>query len=79
MKKKIGTLLDEELLWEAKKAAAETKKSFSQLLEEALKTYLEKLKKKKTNSGVINRTRGVMRITPKVLEEIMEEEGVYEA
>ena len=41
MRKKIGTFLDEELLWEAKKTAAETKKSFSQLLEEALKEIME--------------------------------------
>lgn len=79
MKKKIGTVLDEELLWEAKKVAVLKKRSFSHLLEEALRSYLEKIKKAKKGTGIVRRTRGIMKLAPKYLKEIMEEEGVYEA
>lgn len=79
MKKKIGTVLDEDLLWEAKKVAVIEKKPLSYLLEEALRSYLEKIKKGKKRKGVVRRTRGIMKIAPEYLKEIMEENGVYEA
>jgi len=79
MKKKIGTVLDEGLLWEAKKVAVLEKKSLSHLLEEALRAYLEKVKKGKKGTGVVRKTRGIMKLRPGYLKEIMEEEGVYEA
>ncbi len=78
MKKKIGTVLDEKLLWEAKKVAVLGKKPLSHLLEEALRAYLEKLKKGKRKKDIVRRTKGIMKITPEYLKEILEEEGVYE-
>jgi len=52
----------------------------SQLLENALKMYLESVEKR-NNAGrndVSETTRGAMNISPAVLKAIMEEEGVYE-
>jgi len=79
MKKKIGTVLDEELLWEAKKVAVLEKKSLSHLLAEALRAYLEKVKKEKRKKDIVGRTKGIMKIAPEYLKEILKEEGVYEA
>lgn len=40
MKKKVGTVLEESLLFEAKKASLEDRVSFQQLLEKALEKFL---------------------------------------
>ena len=80
MKKKIGTMLDEGLIFRAKQVALSERQALNQLLENALKMYLDSIEKKK-NSGrndVSEMTRGVMNISPEVLKAIMEEEGVYE-
>ena len=80
MKKKVGTLLDESLIYQAKKVAVSKKQPLSQLLEDALRMYLLTLEKK-TRLGskhVSKRTRGSLSISPSVLKKIMEEEGVYE-
>ena len=42
MKIKIGTLLDEALLRQAKKYASEHNKALNQLIEEALESYLHR-------------------------------------
>lgn len=78
MRKKIGTVLDEELLWKAKKAALEHKESFSSILEEALKLYLQYDKGKK-KGRTAQRTRGIMKISSKTLQSIMQEEEWYES
>ena len=79
MKKKVGTILDEELLWEAKKTAVREKKSLSHLLEDALKGYLAKSEKDKRSKGIVQITRGIMKLRPRHLKEIMQEEGVYDS
>lgn len=81
MKKKIGTILDEDLIYRAKQVALSEQQALNQLLENALKMYLDLLEKKK-NTGrknISEETRGVMNISPEVLKAIMEEEGVFEA
>lgn len=80
MKKKIGTMLDEGLIFRAKQVAFSERQALNQLLENALKMYLDSIEKKK-NAGrndVSEMTRGAMNISPAVLKAIMEEEGVYE-
>ena len=80
MKKKIGTVLDEGLIFRAKQVALSERQALSQLLENALRMYLESVEKKK-NAGrndVSEMTRGAMNISPEDLKAIMEEEGVYE-
>jgi hypothetical protein len=79
MKIKVGTILDEELLFQMKKAAVIQRKSLSRLLEDALRTYLN-ITEKETKERQINitqSTRGAMSISNKMLKVIMEEEGVY--
>lgn len=78
MKRKIGTVLDEELLWKAKKTAVEKKESFSQLLEEALTYYLS-IHNEQRQAGAVERTRGILKIKAKTLKKIMAEEGFYES
>ena len=81
MKKKIGTMLDEGLIFRAKQVALSERQALNHLLENALKMYLDSIEKKK-NAGrndVSKMTRGAMNISPKTLKAIMEEEGVYEA
>jgi hypothetical protein len=44
MKKKIGTILDEDILFAAKHMALSQKKTLSEFLEDAIRTYLGKQK-----------------------------------
>lgn len=81
MKKKIGTMLDEDLFFRAKEAALSEHQALSQLLENALKMYLNALERKKKNGAyqdVAKRTKGAMKISPTSLRAVMEEKGVYE-
>jgi len=80
MKKKIGTMLDENLIFRAKQVALSERQALNHLLENALKMYLDSIEKEK-NAGykdVSGKTRGAMSISPTALKTIMEEEGVYE-
>lgn len=79
MKKKIGTVMEERLLWEAKKTALEKKEQLSRIFEEALSEYLEKRKKEKSKRGIVAKTRGLISLSPEQLKEIMDEPGIYEA
>ncbi len=81
MKKKIGTMLDEDLIFRAKQVALSERQALNQLLENALKMYLDSIEKKKNAecNDVSEMTRGAMNISPEALKAIMEEEGVYEA
>ena len=80
MKKKIGTMLDEDLLFEAKQVALLQKQPFTQLLENALRMYLITLKKntKLKRRNISKSTQGSMSISRSTLKKIMAEEGVYE-
>lgn len=80
MKRKVGTILDEELVRKAKQIALVHEQSLSRLLEEALKMYLGSVEKKKGGQkNVSQSTQGSMRISPKILKAVMEEEGLYDA
>lgn len=81
MKKKIGTMLDEDLIFRAKQVAVSQRQALSQLLENALRMYLESIEKKPdaARKEVSEMTRGAMSISPVALKAIMEEKGVYEA
>jgi hypothetical protein len=80
MKKKVGTVLDEELFFEAKQVALLQKKPLHQLMEDALKMYLLMLEKDKgkKQKSVVQNTRGIMKISKDALKAVMEEEGIYE-
>ena len=76
MKKKIGTVLDEELFQKAKQVALIQKKSLSKLFEDALRSYLSNFQKKRE---IVEATKGNMKVSPETLKAIMEEEGVFES
>ena len=80
MKKKIGTMLDEELIFKAKQAALLEDQALSHFLTNALKMYLHSLEKKKdiVQNDVCATTRGVMKLSINTLKVILEEEKVYE-
>lgn len=81
MRKKVGTVLDDELLWIAKQAAARQKKSLSALLEQALRNHLaaqEKTRDFQERSLVVN-TRGVLSISSRELRAVLREKMFYEA
>ena len=81
MKKKVGTMLDEDLIFKAKNVALSQKQPFSKLLEDALKLYLLTLegKNKSKKEDITESTQGAMSISKVLLDTIMEEEGVYES
>ena len=80
MKKKIGTMLDEELILEAKKAALSERQALSHFLSNALRDYLHALNKKKNAvyANACGRTKGVMSVPLDILRTIMEEGRVHE-
>ncbi|OGF58646.1 MAG: hypothetical protein A2Y62_20165 [Candidatus Fischerbacteria bacterium RBG_13_37_8] len=79
MKHKIGTILDKELIWEAKKIALQEKRPFSDVLEEALKEYLAKKSKAHSKKNIVQKTKGIMKMSPKLVRAVMEEAGWYES
>ena len=78
MKKKIGTVMEDSILWEAKKVALEKKETLSQIFEEAMELYLENIKKQKKKMGIAAKTFGMFKLTPEEFEEVMNEPGVYD-
>jgi len=68
-KKKIGTVLDEELYRALKVYAATRNKPISEVIEEALNQYLKQGKQR-----IVEETFGSMKIDPEVLKEILEED-----
>lgn len=81
LKKKIGTVIDEELIFKAKQKALSSKMPLNQILEDALRTYLLTVDKKTTKGqrSISQETKGVMKVSKKDLRAVMEEEGVYES
>ncbi len=81
MKRKVGTVLEEELLWKAKQAAAREKKTLSRVLEEALQEHLAHRERGEPPGGKarVEQTAGVLKVPKKVLTAVLQEPGVYEA
>jgi len=74
MKKKLGTALDKEVITELKVLAAKEDKKLSWLIEDALRQYL-----KRKEGGVVRRTKGTLRASPRVVQAILEEEEFHAA
>lgn len=70
VRKKVGTVLDDELLQQVKLRAARDNVRLSQVIEEALRLYLQR----KQMTGQVARSRGVLRASPEAVRAIMEEE-----
>ncbi len=80
MKRKVGTVLEEELLWRAKRAAVRGKKTLSLLLEEALQEHLARLEARVPVRGksLVKETRGVLKVNKKLLDAVLAEGGFHE-
>ena len=80
MKKKIGTVLDEDLIFDAKRVALSQKQSLSKVLEDALRMYLLTMERKTSSKhkNIALNSHGAMSISPSALKSIMEEENLYE-
>jgi len=76
MKKKIGTILDEDLVLSAKRRALYEKRSLNQLFEDAIKRYLDSFQNK---DSVSKSSKGSMSVPADVLKQVMEEESFHEA
>ncbi|MBI5328183.1 MAG: hypothetical protein HZB80_07820 [Deltaproteobacteria bacterium] len=79
MKIKVGTVMDEDMVFKVKEAALTQRKTLSQILEDALKVYLQGLEKKEKKKNLAQDTSGIMKISKKDLKAVMEEKGLYEA
>jgi len=78
MKKKVGTILEEDLIIAAKKMALSRKITLSQLFEEALRNFIKLDEKKVKKRMVSKHTKGTMEISPQLLKQILEEDNFYE-
>lgn len=81
MKIKVGTVMDEDLVFRVKEAALTERKTLSQMLEDALKAYLSGMEKKGKvkRESLAQDTSGIMKISRKDLKAVMEEKGIYDA
>ncbi|MBI2486241.1 MAG: ribbon-helix-helix protein, CopG family [Deltaproteobacteria bacterium] len=74
MKQKVRTALDEKIITALKVLAAKEKRKLSDVIEEALTQYLQR-KRGKT----VERTKGAIPASAKIVKAILEEESFYEA
>lgn len=75
MKKKVGTIFDEDTLWRAKRAALREKIPLSALFERAVLQYLDRRVPHRAPgaSSIVQRTKGKISIDPKLLKRLMRE------
>ena len=73
MKQKIGTALDEKVITALKLIAAKEKRKLSDVIEDALIQYLQRKR-----GTTVERTKGAIPASPKVVKAILEEESFYE-
>ena len=78
MRKKIGTVIDEELLRRAKIRAASDSMPLSKVLESALRDYLDRPQGPRSQR-VAASTWGVMQASASLVGTVMEEPGVFDA
>ena len=77
MKTKIGTVLDDKLLRQARSVAAREGKRLNQVLEEALADHLKR-KTAVKRGGVAARTAGSLRLSRRQVDRILREEpGIF--
>ena len=79
MKKKIGTVMEEKLIYEVKKTALEADVPLSRVLEEAVEEHLEKRKRAGGGAGIVRSTFGLIKADQESIKEIMDEPGLFDA
>jgi hypothetical protein len=73
MKKKIGTIMEEEILNRAKWMALKEGKKLNQLIEDALKNYILKRDAGGRDKSIVQATKGVFRVDKKIVDKILKE------
>ena len=79
MKKKIGTVMEDSLLYGVKRVALEDDEPLSRVLERAVNEFLEKRKRAGGGAGIVRGTFGLIKVKPEEIDEVMDESGVFEA
>lgn len=74
MKRKMGTVLDEEVLRAAKVLAAKENRRLSEVIEEALREYLKR-RELRGRGGVVRRSSGALLAPRDLVKGILAEEG----
>lgn len=77
MQKKIGTVLDENILKRAKQKAHEQHTTLNHLLEEALSEYLSRQTDSQQKASLVEMSFGVISLPLKVVQKLAREE-IYE-
>lgn len=79
MKKKIGTVMEDHLLYGLKKAALESGETMSQVIERALEGYLKERKRNGRSAGIARSTFGLIKLSAEEVREVMNEPGLFDA
>lgn len=79
MKKKIGTVMEDHLLYGVKRAALEDDEPLSRVLERAVGEFLEKRKRTGGGAGVVKGTFGLIKLDADEITEVMDEPGFLES
>lgn len=79
MKKKIGTVMEDHLLYGVKRAALEDDEPLSRVLERAVGEYLDKRKRTVGGAGVVKGTFGLIKLDADKIAEVMNEPGFFES
>lgn len=74
MRRKISSIMDDNLYRRAKLEAVRQSRPLSEILSDALESYLARKRSPHGVAGVVSASRGAMKIDKKLLREIMEEE-----
>ena len=76
MQKKIGTILDDKLLNEAKIFSRKEHITISSLIQQSLAEYLERKKPPASSFSAVDATFGALKISPQELKSILNEDQV---
>ena len=76
MQKKIGTILDDKLLSEAKIFSRKEHITISSLIQQSLAEYLERKKYPASSFSAVDATFGALKISPQELKSILNEDQV---
>ncbi len=79
MKKKIGTVMEDHLLYGVKRAALEDAAPVSRVLERAGGEDLDQRKRTGGGAGVVKGTFGLIKLDAKAIAEVMDEPGFFES
>ena len=74
MQKKIGTILDDKLINEAKTFSSREHITISRLIQQSLAEYLERKKHTASSFSAVDASFGALKISPRELKSILNED-----